>query len=98
MFLTLCDSEGLLSIQAAYIVSLDSGVHLVVLLLLPGLNSLLMSRLSITSRVRDWWLAFSSVILALVGLAGMAFSPTSASMTFSKIFSATKKGTTNYLR
>jgi len=66
-------------------VSLDSAVHLVTLLLLPLAAGLLVSRLRCDSLTKDWWLARFSIMLAVVGCAGMAFSPTPVLMALSTI-------------
>ncbi|KAK6081575.1 ATP synthase F0 [Seiridium cupressi] len=71
--------------KAAYMATLDSAVHLTVLFILPGAALILTSRFSLSSFSRDWWLARASVLMTVVGSAGMAFSPTPTIMALSVI-------------
>ncbi|OIW32352.1 MFS general substrate transporter [Coniochaeta ligniaria NRRL 30616] len=84
--------------KAAYIVSLDSAVHLAVLFLLPGAAALLTSRFSLSNVARDWWLARASVFVTVVGCAGMAFSPTPALMALSVVFFGLRAGYSSSVR
>jgi len=71
--------------RAAYLISLDSAVHLAVLLLLPGVTSLLLFKFSFSSLKKDIFLARLSIIFSVVGCAGLALSPTPWSIVISII-------------
>ena len=60
--------------KAAYILSLDSAIHLAVLLLLPVVSTVLLTRYSMPNLVKDIWLARISNLFFMLGCVGIAFS------------------------